>query len=67
MYVRCTYGSGSHPVKKWDIQITFGLGSDRFSPKYTKSTETHYSLKEIQKQNNLRSLHYSTYIKFIVL
>ena len=37
MYVHCMYGLGWHPVPKLNIQITFGLGSDRFSPKYVKS------------------------------
>ena len=32
MYVHCMYGLGSHPVPKRNIRITYGLGSDRFSP-----------------------------------
>ena len=32
MYVHCMYGLGSNPVPKRNIRITFGLGSDRFSP-----------------------------------
>ena len=32
MYIHCMYGLGSHPVPKQNIQIKFGLGSDRFSP-----------------------------------
>ena len=37
MYVHCMYSLGLHPVPKRNIQITFGLGSDRFSPEYPKS------------------------------
>ena len=37
MYVHCMYGLGSHPVPKRNIRITYGLGSDRFSPNYQKS------------------------------
>ena len=37
MYVHCMYGLGTHPVPKWNIRITYGLGSDRFSPNYQKS------------------------------
>ena len=33
----CMYGLGSHPVPKRNIRITYGLGSDRFSPNYQKS------------------------------
>ena len=43
MYIHCTCGLGSHPVPKWNIRITFGLGSERFSPRYPKSSETHPS------------------------
>ena len=32
MYVHCMYGLGSNLVPKRNIRITFGLGSDRFSP-----------------------------------
>ena len=37
MYVHCMYGLGSHPVPKRNVRITYGLGSDRFSPNYQKS------------------------------
>ena len=37
MYVHFMYGLGSHPVPKRNIRITYGLGSDRFSPNYQKS------------------------------
>ena len=39
MDVQCTYivCLGSHPVPKRNIRITYGLGSDRFSPNYQKS------------------------------
>ena len=43
MYIHCTCGLGSHPVPKWNIRITFGLGSEGFSPRYPKSSETHPS------------------------